>query len=85
MWPLQKMGNVFGSQVETDSGDIRNKEILEARKRYLDEQFKLDDEKEFGNAKPDPSGITVIFVSYFDIFKFLFLYTAATNKVTKGS
>lgn len=57
MWPLQKMGNVFGSQVETDSGDIRNKEILEARKRYLDEQFKLDDEKEFGNAKPNPSGV----------------------------
>ncbi|XP_052682470.1 uncharacterized protein LOC128163053 [Crassostrea angulata] len=51
------MGNVFGSQVETDPGDIRNKEILEARKRYLDEQFKLDDEKEFGNAKPDPSGV----------------------------
>lgn len=51
------MGNVFGSQVETDSGDIRNKEILEARKRYLDEQFKLDDEKEFGKAKPNPSGV----------------------------
>uniref|UniRef100_A0A8W8MH37 PNPLA domain-containing protein n=1 Tax=Magallana gigas TaxID=29159 RepID=A0A8W8MH37_MAGGI len=51
------MGNVFGSQVEPDPGDIRNKEILEARKRYLDEQFKLDDEKEFGNAKPNPSGV----------------------------
>ncbi|XP_052682469.1 uncharacterized protein LOC128163052 [Crassostrea angulata] len=51
------MGNVFGGQVETDPGDIRNKEILEARKRYLDEQFKLDDEKEFGNAKPNPSGV----------------------------
>lgn len=75
MWPLQKMGNVFGSQVETDSGDIRNKDILEARKRYLDEQFKLDDEKEFGNAKPNPSGNTGHFLYLILTFLSFYFYT----------
>uniref|UniRef100_A0A8W8MC69 PNPLA domain-containing protein n=1 Tax=Magallana gigas TaxID=29159 RepID=A0A8W8MC69_MAGGI len=52
------MGNVFGEKIETDPGDIQYKEILEARKRYLDEQFIQDVEKELEKATPDDTGNT---------------------------
>lgn len=38
------MGNVVGSQTETNAGDDGNQKITEARKRYLQEQFEEDDE-----------------------------------------
>lgn len=43
---LKKMGNSIGGQSWKDPGDIRKKEILESRNRYIDEQFKLDDDEE---------------------------------------
>lgn len=52
------MGNVFGKKIETDPGDIQYKEILEARKRYLDEQFIQDVEDELEKATPDDTGNT---------------------------
>lgn len=52
------MGNVFGKKIETDPRDIQYKEILEARKRYLDEQFIQDVEKELEKATPDDTGNT---------------------------
>lgn len=52
------MGKVFGEKIETDPGDIQYKEILEARKRYLDEQFIQDVEKELEKATPDDTGNT---------------------------
>lgn len=39
------MGNYFGSQLETNPVDVRNKEIIEARERYLQEQFERNEEK----------------------------------------
>lgn len=39
------MGNYFGSQIETNPVDVRNKEIIEARERYLKEQFERNEEK----------------------------------------
>lgn len=39
------MGNYFGSQIETNPVDVRNKEIIEARERYLQEQFERNEEK----------------------------------------
>lgn len=57
-WPLKKMGNVFGKKIETDPGDIQYKEILEARKRYLDEQFIQDVEDELEKETPDDTGNT---------------------------
>lgn len=38
------MGNVVGSQTESNAGDDGNQKITEARKRYLQEQFEEDDE-----------------------------------------
>lgn len=38
------MGNVVGSQTETNAGVDGNQKITEARKRYLQEQFEEDDE-----------------------------------------
>ncbi|XP_065930254.1 uncharacterized protein [Magallana gigas] len=52
------MGNVFGKKIETDPRDIQYKEILEARKRYLDEQFIQDVEDELEKATPDDTGNT---------------------------
>lgn len=43
---LKKMGNSISGPSWKDSGDIRKKEILESRNRYIDEQFKLDDDEE---------------------------------------
>lgn len=66
-WPLKKMGNVFGKKIETDPRDIQYKEILEARKRYLDEQFIQDVEDELEKATPDDTGNT----GHFFCFAFL--------------
>eukprot|EP00105_Crassostrea_gigas_P043530 XP_019927678.1 PREDICTED: uncharacterized protein LOC105340042 isoform X5 [Crassostrea gigas] len=41
---LRKMGNSIAGPSWKDPGDIRKKEILESRNRYIDEQFKLDDD-----------------------------------------
>lgn len=41
---LRKMGNSVAGPSWKDPGDIRKKEILESRNRYIDEQFKLDDD-----------------------------------------
>lgn len=41
---LRKMGNSIAGPSWKDPGDIRKKEILDSRNRYIDEQFKLDDD-----------------------------------------
>ncbi|XP_061186008.1 uncharacterized protein LOC133194074 isoform X5 [Saccostrea echinata] len=43
---LKKMGSILGVQTWSDPGDIRKKEILESRNRYIEEQFKRDDDEE---------------------------------------
>lgn len=41
---LKKMGNALRARNWMDPGDIRKKEILESRNRYIDEQFRMDDD-----------------------------------------
>lgn len=41
---LKKMGNALRPRNWMDPGDIRKKEILESRNRYIDEQFRMDDD-----------------------------------------
>ncbi|XP_062596014.1 uncharacterized protein LOC134257419 isoform X2 [Saccostrea cucullata] len=43
---LKTMGNTLGVQTWSDPGDRRKKEVLESRNRYIEEQFKLDDDEE---------------------------------------
>lgn len=55
---VNENGERLGEKIETDPGDIQYKEILEARKRYLDEQFIQDVEDELEKATPDDTGNT---------------------------
>lgn len=56
------MGNVVGSQTETNAGDDGNQKITEARKRYLQEQFEEDDEaaKSDGDSGREPGYLSLL-------------------------
>lgn len=66
------MGNVFCKNIETDPRDMQNKEILETRKRYLDEQFIQDVEKEPEKATPDAIENTGHFCIFLIVLTFHF-------------
>eukprot|EP00105_Crassostrea_gigas_P043528 XP_019927676.1 PREDICTED: uncharacterized protein LOC105340042 isoform X3 [Crassostrea gigas] len=56
---LRKMGNSIAGPSWKDPGDIRKKEILESRNRYIDEQFKLDDDDDLDEVDSAVKGTKV--------------------------
>ncbi|XP_034310153.2 uncharacterized protein [Magallana gigas] len=56
---LRKMGNSVAGPSWKDPGDIRKKEILESRNRYIDEQFKLDDDDDLDEVDSAVKGTKV--------------------------
>eukprot|EP00105_Crassostrea_gigas_P043531 XP_019927679.1 PREDICTED: uncharacterized protein LOC105340042 isoform X6 [Crassostrea gigas] len=53
------MGNSIAGPSWKDPGDIRKKEILESRNRYIDEQFKLDDDDDLDEVDSAVKGTKV--------------------------
>lgn len=47
-----------------DPGDIRKKEILESRNRYIDEQFKLDDDDDLDEVDSGVKGTKLMLLGY---------------------
>lgn len=64
------MGNVVGSQTETNARDDGNQKITEARKRYLQEKFEKDDETAISDADSsrEPGYLLLLLYIYIKYF-----------------